>query len=175
MKNKIMTTGFLSIILSLILSFGSSNHSEYSLPDKLAKIPTGIEVTHSKTIVYAISNEKDPEKYGQYKWHYETTVTPTNEDLTITEFGAYLWDGKEWVFRSIYGRPFNSEEFSKWYSCDSAHIKKGKSSTDHNNWSKADQLNGQKIRTLWYFIGINANGQKFKGTAEVTTIGELEK
>jgi len=170
-----MTTGFLSIILSLLLSCGPSNNNDVSLPDKLAKIPTGIEVTHSKTIVYAIPNKKDPEKYGQYKWHFETTVSPSNEDLTITEFGAYLWDGKEWVFSSIYGRPFNPEEFSKWYSCESAVIKKGKSFTDNNNWSKADQLNGQKRRTLWYFIGVNAEGKKFKGTAEVTTIGELEK
>lgn len=170
-----MTTGLLGILFSLLLSCGSSNQKDIVLPEKLAKIPTGIEVTHSKTNVYAIPNEKDPEKYGKYKWHFETTVSPSNEDLTIIEFGTYLWNGQVWIFRTISGRPFNQEEFSKWYSCKNYLMKKGQAYTDHNNWSKADRLDGQKNRTLWYYIGINDEGQKFKGTAEIITINELEK
>lgn len=173
MKKKFVTIGLLGIFFSLFLSCSSSIQEEVSLPEKLAIIPTGIEVVHSKTNVYAIQNEKDPVKYGQYKWQFETTVSSTNENLTIVEFGAYLWNGADWVFRSIYGRPFNQQEFSKWYSCENALIKKGQTCTDHNNWSKVDRLNGERIRTLWYFIGVNDKGQKFKGTSEVVTIGEL--
>lgn len=174
-KNKIMTTGILGIIVSILFNCSPVIQKDTTLPEILRNIPTGIEVSHSKKNVYAIQNKKDPEKYGKYKWHFETTVSSINDDLTIIEFGAYLWDGNEWVSRSIYNRPFNQNEFSKWYSCENALIKKGHSFTDFNNWTKGDSLDGEKKRTLWYFIGVNADGEKYKGTAEVLTIGELEQ
>jgi len=175
MKKSTIIISILSTMFTVLLACSSLGQKDSNLPDKLIDIPTGLEVKHSDTIVYAIINEKDPDKYGKYKWHFETTVTAISEDLKIVEFGAYLWLDNEWVLRTIYDRPFNQVEFEKWYSCESALLKKGQSCTDKNNWSKAHRLEGQKTKALWYFIGVNANDDKFKGTAEITTIGELKK
>lgn len=104
----------------------NTNHiQDIELPEKLKSIPLGIEVKHSKTNVYAEFNEKDPEKFGKYKWHFETNLRSPNENLKIIEFGTYLRKGNKWEFAFIYDRPFNSEEFAKWYSCDDAILKKG--------------------------------------------------
>lgn len=174
MRNKIIKSGILGIIFLILLNCALRIPKDVQLPEKLKNITTGIEVTHSKNNVYAIPNKKDIDKYGKYKWHYETTVSATNENLTIVEFGAYVWSGNKWVFNTIYNRPFNKEEFSKWYSCENAFIEKGQSFTDHNNWGKGDILDGKKSKTLWYFIGVNKSGEKFKGIAEIVTIGKLE-
>ncbi len=170
-----MIKGFIAIILSIFVAYGANSKIDNQLPKTLENIPLGIIVEHSKTKVYASLNNKDPEKYGKYLWHFETSISTIKEDLIIIEFGAFIWDGKEWVFGSIYNRPFNSEEFAKWYSCENALIEKGKTVTDPNNWQKSNQLTGEKKRTLWYYIGENKKGQKFLGTSEVLMIGELEE
>ncbi|WP_027418199.1 hypothetical protein [Crocinitomix catalasitica] len=124
--------------------------------------------------VYTELNEKDPEKRGKYKWHYETTVKSTNEDLTIIEFGAYLLMNGNWEKTSIYDRPFNSEEFAKWYSCPNGELEKGVGYSDFNNWSKGDKLDSKTQETLWYYIGVNNVGKKFKGTAKIISIHKFQ-
>jgi hypothetical protein len=161
--------------LAFILFSCKSNNRENSIPDELKAIPNGIEVSHNKEVVYAELNKQDPESRGKYKWHYETTVKAIHEDLTITEFGAYIWHKGEWQHRTIYDRAFNNEEFEKWYSAPGGKIIKGKEYTDPNNWNKGDVLDGKTTKSLWYFIGENDAGKTFKGTAEISSIHEMEK
>ena len=170
-----MTTGILGFILSIVLNCSPTIQKDTALPEMLRNIPIGIEVNHSKEIVYAEFNEKDPEKRGKYKWHYETTVKSTIEDLTIIEFGAYIWANKIWSQKTIYDRPFNKEEFAKWYSCSDGELIKGKEFTDFNNWNKGNTLDGKTHKTLWYFIGVNKSGEKYKGTAEIISVHKFEK
>lgn len=171
MKNISILLFFSSGLFGIL---SSSISIKQELPAKLQGIPDGINVSHNKQIVYAIKNQKDPKKYGKYKWQFETTVSSLSEELTITEFGAFVLSNGKWVQKSLYNRPFNSQEFAKWYSCEDAILQKGKSYTDHNNWSKANVLNGKKTLVLWYFIGKNKDEVEFKGIAQVITIGALE-
>ncbi|MDC1361944.1 hypothetical protein N8203_02430 [Crocinitomicaceae bacterium] len=170
------------LLIAILISSCASNEKKVNqvkstivpFPKELINIPTGIEVNHSKEVVYAELNKKDPETRGKYKWHFETTVNSIDEDLTITEFGAYvLIDGKWDNHATIYARPFNNEEFEKWYECPEGILTKKKKFTDFNNWSKGNNLDGKTRKTLWYFIGINSQGKKYKGTKEIITISKL--
>jgi hypothetical protein len=137
-------------------------------PKKLASLPVGMEVRHNPAVVFATENTKDPEKWGTYQLQLTTSVVALEEDLEIIEFGGYLLEDDQWVFRSIYDRPFDKEEFIDWYNCPEGLLQKGVSYSDHDNWlAKTDNLSGQRIISLWYFIGKNKNGNKFVGASEV--------
>ncbi len=165
---------FLFPFLLFLAGCSSKDQNDRSLPKELQDIPVGLIVKHNRQIVYATYNDEDPDNYGRYKWPCETSVSTQHEGLRIVEFGAYIWVEDQWVFRSIYGRPFNQDEFSKWYSCENALLKKGQVFTDFNNWVKGDRLDSQETKSLWYFIGVNKKGEKFKGTAEITIVGEFK-
>jgi hypothetical protein len=169
----LLTLSVLSVSCSL--DNGEIMTSEdIELPKELMDLPIGIEVRHSKDKVYAEINTKDPEKRGKYKWHYSTSVKSLNEGLTVVEFGAYVLTNGSWQHNTIYDRPFNKEEFAKWYSCLNGELIKGTEFTDLNNWSKGNNLDGDSAKSLWYFIGENKNGKRFRGTAEITSIHKLE-
>ncbi len=147
----------------------TTNYDE--LPDKLKNIPTGLEVKNTPNVVYAtITVEK---KDSIYYWYHETSVKAINEDLEITEFGAYGWVLNHWEFGTITGKPFTDKDFAEWYNCKHAKIKKGKKFTDKHNWSRNMTLLQDKV--LWYYIAKNGKGELFKGTAMVDYLPELKK
>lgn len=101
----------------------------------------------------------------EYTWLHKTTVTALHDAITITEFGAFDWHNNRWVFSTIYGRPFTSQEFAEWYSCPDSRIPIGQSFADPNNYAGAEVLSSSKVR--WYFIGTNSRGERVKGEAVV--------
>lgn len=52
---------------------------------------------------YAVKTKEDT---ANYYWFYKASVKASFEDLEITEFGSYLWDGLKWVFGNVTGKPF---------------------------------------------------------------------
>jgi hypothetical protein len=147
----------------------TTNYDE--MPEKLKDIPTGLEVKHTPNVMYAnIEIEKND---TMYYWYYITSVNALNEDLEITEFGAYLWVLNHWEFGTITGKPFTKKDFADWYECKDGLIKKGKSYTDKHNWSRNMAL--QQSKTMWYYIAKNSKGELFKGTAMVDELPELKK
>ncbi|UKN03740.1 hypothetical protein K6119_09575 [Paracrocinitomix mangrovi] len=168
-----MRVKFSALSVLLLLLFSCQSGPE-KYPDKLTSIPDGITVKHSKEYVYAEPNMEDPERYGKYKWHFTTSVSSQKGDLQVIEFGAYFWEDEQWKFTSIYDRPYNAEEFERWYSCPNGMLISGKTYTDPNNWSKGNNLDGSKQLALWYVIAEDQNGEKYKGAAEVTNVYSLE-
>jgi hypothetical protein len=156
------------------LQYNFPNERE-NFPEKIRTLPKGMEVSHSKREVFAEINEDDPEKYGQYKWHFATSVSCIYPELVITEFGAYQWTGDEWEFKSIYDRAFNPEEFSEWYSCPEAIIVREETYTDSNNWSKGNVLSGERSKSLWYFIGQDGHENNYVGWSEIITVGKVSE
>jgi hypothetical protein len=139
------------------------------IPPELENIPNGIEIGHNPQTVSAVYNEKD----SMYYWFYKTSIKPVREDIEITEFGAYNWAGDHWVFSTVSGKPFEPKDFSEWYKCKNAKMKKGKEYSDEKNWNRLREL--QSGKALWYYIGKNSKGELFKGTAIVNYLPELKK
>jgi len=149
--------------------------NERKWPAKIDTLSIGIEVNHSPSYVYATENTKDPEKRGKYQLQHATSVKSINEELVIVEFGGYVWYNNEWVLKTIYDRPFNKEEFTKWYKCENGILKKGIPFTDNDNWmGKTNVLSGREISGLWYYIGKNKNGEMFVGAKEISGILKLK-
>ncbi|NOS85426.1 MAG: hypothetical protein HOP31_09830 [Ignavibacteria bacterium] len=140
------------------------------LPDELINIPDAIEVRHTPIMPYAVKPMDDT---ANYYWFYKTIVKATFEDLEITEFGAYIWNGTKWVFSNVTGKPFEPKDFAEWYTCKNWKMKKGVEYIDPNNWNYSPIL--QNGKSLWYYIGRNKKGELFKGTAIVDYVGEMKK
>ncbi len=154
-----------------------STATEFSapLPSKLRQFEIGLDVEHHTDTVYASINTKDPEQRGKYQLQFTTTVSTNHQKIKIIEFGAYLLVNNEWTFKSIYNRPFNSEEFEKWYKCPDAILESGKSYRDTDNWlGKTNNLNGTTMNSLWYFLGETEKGKKLIGISEVIGIWKLK-
>lgn len=139
------------------------------LPIEIRNIPEGLVVTHSPVDVKASKNKEDT---TMFYWFHQTTIKPVNEDIEITEFGTYTWDGSKWAFGNVGGVPFSPKDFAEWYECKNAKLKKNKEYSDKNNWGRWPTL--QKASTLWYYIGKNKKGDLFKGTSIVNYLPEMK-
>ena len=168
---------YILVVILISFSFLSCSNAQNKVkmpdywPQKIQELPIGLSIEYSSDTVYAINNTKDPEKSGAYQLLFSTSVRAIHQNLEIIEFGGFMWHQGKWVFFSIYDRPFNQEEFEKWYSSPTGILKKGIPYTDENNWlAKTNCLNGQTIRALWYFIAHNKQGEKFVGAKEIVGI-----
>ncbi|MCR9173555.1 MAG: hypothetical protein NXI10_13725 [bacterium] len=145
-------------------------------PDKVSSLKEGLKVVHSTDTVYASMNRKDPDFRGKFQLQFSTSVSSLDGDVKIKEFGGYIWEDGTWKAVSIYGRPFNSREFDKWYGGENGWIRKGKTYTDPDNWlMKGDRLTNDTIRSLFYFIGTNEDGEKVVGAKEIVGITNFKK
>lgn len=163
---------FLIICLLFLAAFSNeSQHQSHPWPSKITELDEGIIVKHSFDTVYATVNTKDPDTHGKYQLQFTTTVSSQAGDILLKEFGAYFWKDNDWVFATIYNRPFNKDEFNKWYKGDKGYIKEGKSYSDADNWlTKTDRLTGDTITALFYFIGYNEQNEKVQGASEIVGI-----
>lgn len=141
------------------------------LPKKLSTIPTGFSVTHNKDI---LSPEPAANNFS-YVWKLETAVKNLrNEHLKIVEFGTYKLKNNKWVLDSIQEEPFSYDTINKeFYEVYGATIKPKETYTEHKNYLYANKLNQSKNKKLFYFIGLNHEGKKYKGIQEVIIVEEL--
>lgn len=140
--------------------------------EELDKLPVGIKVTHEPKVALATLTGKS-DRRQKYTWWYKTTVSATDGDITITEFGAFAWHDGKWVPGTTFtGKPYTTAEFAEWYKCPKAALKKGESFSDPTNWSTAPELRAGKSR--WYFVGVDAKGKRVKGEAVVEEKAEID-
>ena len=109
----------------LLLLFLSHFLFSQDIPEALKKYEREITVTHSKDTIFAEVYTGTKKNRMKYVWNYKTTVTAKNKTLEIIEFGGYNHTNREWDSKTIYNRPFNNTEFSKWYACEHGVLKKG--------------------------------------------------
>lgn len=151
--------------------------SEKSWPKYITDLPIGIDVYHSVDTVYAQKSNRADTSLYPYIWGFGTTVMAINQDLEIIEFGAYDLEEGEWVLRTQNdNRPFNKDEFIKWYHCnDKGILYRGFKYSDNQNYlGKSRFLDGYKKKTLFYFIGKNEQGKKYVGAKEVIAVNNLQ-
>lgn len=176
MTNRTITISL--ICLTVLFSCIERNNEEVAvqLPEKLEGLDEGLTVLHSTDTVYATLNTKDPEKWGKYQLQFSTSVSTEFNDLQVVEFGAYVWKNGHWTMKTIYDRPFNQEEFAKWYNCPNGALKPNVTYTDNDNWlGKSDYLRGEAFRVLFYFIGKDLAGKKHMGYKEIVGVMKLRK
>ena len=136
-------------------------------PEELDELPVGIKVVHDPKTALATLTGKS-ERRLKYTWWYKTTVSATDGDVTVTEFGGFTWRDGKWVA----GRPFTAEEFAEWYKCPKAALKKGEAVEDPTNWSTDAELRAGKTR--WYFVGTDSKGKRVKGEAILELKAEID-
>ena len=137
-------------------------------PEKITSLDNELTVKHSADTVFATINTKDPEKRGKYQLQFTTSVRSQKGTVRIEEFGGYQLLNNEWKFSSIFDRPFNNEEFAKWYGCENGIIIEAETYADEDNWlGKTNKLTGDTLVSLWYYIGINEQGKKVVGAKEI--------
>jgi len=164
----------LLILLCLpMIGFGQDNlalkNRKNIWPQYITDLAIGIDVYHSSEIVYAKKSNRENNTLYPYILEFGTTVMAINQDLEIIEFGAFSWEEGKWVQRNIYNRPFNKDEFIKWYHCnDNGMLYKGFKYSDNKNYlGQSNYLDGSTSISLWYFIGENDQGKRYVGAKEV--------
>lgn len=161
------------VTLLMVACFGAEDvkKDDQGPADDLDKLTVGLKVEHDPSPVAASLSDKE-DQHGKYTWSYKTTVSAlADKEITIVEFGSYVWVKDTWVFSTYTKKPFTAKDFADWYSCPDAKLKPGKSFSDPKNWGKGDDLVESKVR--WYFIGVNENGKRVKGEAIITQRGVL--
>ena len=163
--------GLLSTLFSC--NKNSSNPEEVVKGDakyrSVMKITDGIIVTHTPS---EVSAEEEGRSGYKYTWIHETSVRSSVGHLKIVEFGAFHLQNTKWVFSTYTGKPFTSDDFAEWYNCPEAMITEGDAFIDPKNWTGSEALH--ESSTLWYFIGEDASGQRYKGISQVDTLAQTK-
>ena len=138
--------------------------------NRIMQLPVGIDVFHLPNPV--IARLYHPSGY-RFTWAYQTVVATREEPLTIEEFGSFHKVDDKWVFSTYTRKPFTGEDFADWYKCGGARLNLETLYTDPDNWSGSDQLRSSEV--LWYFIGRNEAGTRFRGCESVFEKAEVTK
>ncbi len=159
----------------------SSQNINLTLPDIIKDLPVGISVNNEPDTIYAEINTKGNKKYI---WKHTTTITALYNDLKILEFGTYNYKNETWVLGDSSKKPYNSNDFDKWYCrkkngiitfdyCKEGYISKNLEFIDPSNFCiRKDSLVSRN--GLWYYIGVDSSGKKVMGYGRYTTVGKLK-
>ena len=137
--------------------------------EDIRQLPEGIRVTHTPNVVSAVM------RGDEFVWEYQTRVEALHSELVILEFGAFVLHRGQWQLAN--SSPFFSRSFADWYKCQHAVLptdivlRVGMPAVDPQNWSRGTRL--RSSRTLWYYIGQDPSGRRFRGEAEVELRGTL--
>jgi len=155
---------FLVVLSCYITSFAQVNYgtpTNEPLPDKLQGLERIIEVSH-------FPKKVDPIKKGDtYYWMHNTALLCAEKELTIIEFGAYIFYNDTWNLRQSY--PLKS--LDKNFGTKNQIIAKGQPYTWSDNWRTGDTNFGGWA--LWFFIGKTSDGQTVCGYETIETTNNL--
>ena len=147
-------------VLSTMTAWCQSTYEtppENSLPKKLLEYPSGIEVVN-------FPKENHPIKIkNNYYWKHATTILCQESDVTITEYGAYLYYNGTWNLRRTY--PLN--ELDKSFGTTNQVMLQGQPYVWANNWRVGKKLFGGWA--MWYFIGKTSTGDTICGYGTINT------
>lgn len=128
-----------------------------SLPEKLRGLPVGLLVQHHPNPCFAVREGQD------YVWRHDTTVQSLVGDLTLTEYGAYLYTEGGWRLRVA----LKPDLFARVYRCPGARLRRGRVYADPDNARRdARPTSGD---AMWYFLARDGKGRLYKGTALIET------
>jgi hypothetical protein len=162
-----------AIVLFAIGYQGARQAARRRILTELETLPVGIEVELSPAQVHARSGGNSD---WRYYWRYQTVLQAIDVSLTVVQFGYCEWFRDRWVLprdESGFERgPLTARHFAEWFRCPGAHLKPGRKVIDDQHWLGSNDL--RSVRHKWYFIGIDCNGNRYKGEGTVELIGEVE-
>ena len=135
--------------------------SNEPLPEKLQGIRVAIDVMHFPKI-------NDPVKIkDNYYWKHATAILSKTDDITIIEYGAYLFYNGQWNLRKTY--PI--KELDKTFGTKNEFLSQGEPYTWAKNWRVDSRLFGGWA--MWYFIGTTKSGEIVCGYETINTTNNL--
>lgn len=134
---------------------------ENQIPEKLKHIKRAI-------LVQNFPKENDPVKIGEtYYWKHATSILNKDSDLTIIEYGAYLFYNDTWNLRKSY--PL--KELDKTFGTKNQFVSQSEPYTWTKNYRTDKKLFGGWA--LWYFIGETPSGEMVCGYDTIHTTTNL--
>lgn len=131
------------------------------LPEKLSSLRRAISVKNFPKSI-------DPIKIDdRYYWKHNTAILCKESEITIIEYGAYLFYNDTWNLRKSY--PL--KELNKNFKTKKQVMKQSQPYTWANNWRTDDTLFGGWA--MWYFIGITEDGETVCGYEKIETTDKL--
>ena len=150
---------FVSCILHSQITYGTPPQD--SCPEKLENLRRAIQVQHFPQI-------NDPIKIKDtYYWKHATSILSNESQITITEYGAYLYYNNTWNLRKSY----NLKELDKSFGTKKQQLAQGEPYTWPKNWRTDKRLFGGWA--LWYFIGTTQDGETVCGYQMIHTTDNL--
>lgn len=150
---------FLSSVGSAQVKYGTPPLD--SCPEKLEALPRLIKVNHFPKI-------NDPIKIKDtYYWKHATSIFCKSNEVTIIEYGAYLYYNNQWNLRASY--PIR--ELDKTFGTKKQFMNQAEPYTWTKNYRTDKKLFGGWA--LWYFIGITPDGTKICGYETIHTTNNL--
>ncbi|MDC8002972.1 hypothetical protein POV27_02855 [Aureisphaera galaxeae] len=135
--------------------------TDASLPEKLRGLRKAIEVNH-------FPKENDPIKIeNTYYWKHATSVLCRESEITVMEYGAYIYYNDQWNLRQVY--PL--KDLDKTFGTKKQILNQAEPYTWNKNWRVGESLFGGWA--LWYFIGKTADGETVCGYETINTTGNL--
>ncbi len=153
------------VFTSSLLFSQYGNPEGKPLPEKLLEIDNILMVNHFPDVVHPFQDEKDTTLYN---WKHTTSVLSLEEDVIITEFGAYIFYDDKWNERVVYG----PKEMDKFFGTKKARLKKGQPYTFNDNWRAGTKVFGGWA--MWYFVGLDEEGKKICGYAMLETTDQIQ-
>jgi hypothetical protein len=155
------------LLLGMLLSSGLAAQAHYGtpeegeLPEELKHLPLGIEVLH-------FPKENHPVKIkNTYFWKHATGILCNSDDITITEFGAYVYYNNQWNLRKKY----ELKDLDRYFGTKNNQLLQGQPYVWPDNWRRGKELFGGWA--LWYFIGTTNSGTTICGYATIHTTDKL--
>lgn len=135
---------------------------------ELASLPTGLTVTHTPDAV-----EKSFSGPSGSQWAHSTTVASTVGPVTIVEYGFLLERNGRWTDETWIKSKYSASEFAENFESPGAKLLPGKSYTDE--WNRSSSDNRPEQLGKWYFIGVDAEGNRVKGEANLKLVGDMSE
>lgn len=143
-------------VISAQRNFGTPT-KDTPLPEKLQGLRKAIEVNHFPKV-------NDPIKIDNtYYWKHATSVLCTESEITVVEYGAYIFYNDQWNLRRVY--PL--KDLDKTFGTKKETLLQAEPYTWNQNWRVGEDLFGGWA--LWYFIGTTADGETVCGYATIHT------
>ncbi len=158
----------ITLLLFLILcTFSAKAQVEYGTPEE-NQIPTRLKNLPRTIMVNHFPQEVDPIKIeNTYYWKHTTSILCKKSDVTIVEYGAYLFYNNTWNLRKSY--PL--KELDKTFGTEQEFLAQSEPYTWAKNYRTDERFFGGWA--LWYFIGKTATGELICGYKTINTTTNL--
>ncbi len=160
----------LSLILFMATSLMSCAQDEkivYGTPTN-EPLPEKLQQLRKVIVVKNFPKNIDPIQIkDRYYWKHNTVIFCKESEITITEFGAYLFYNGKWNLRKSY--PL--KELDKNFGTKRQKMAQAQPYTWTNNWRSDSNLYAGWA--MWYFIGKTQTGELVCGYEKIETTNKL--